>query len=232
MFSGGKDSLACVYLLRDHLDRITIYHLDTGDLLPEIRASVAHVEAMAPHFVRVQTDAMGWIEQNGLPTDLLPHGSHQVGQMMGEGPQLVTRYYCCFSNLMLPLWTRIKEDGNTLAIRGTKAVDMVKLPVDSGEMANGIELWLPIRDWSHAEVFAYLKAVGAPANRIYDYVTNSPECARCSAWWGERRARYLRQFHPDLYVEYERRLRIVAAAAADSIAHLNSELAAMNEVLA
>ena len=37
MFSGGKDSRALIELFRPHLDGITVYHLDTGDMFPEIR---------------------------------------------------------------------------------------------------------------------------------------------------------------------------------------------------
>ena len=30
-FSGGKDSLALWGLMRPHLDRVVVYHVDTGD---------------------------------------------------------------------------------------------------------------------------------------------------------------------------------------------------------
>jgi len=52
-FSGGKDSLALAYLLKPYWGRLTFYHLDTGDLLPEIRDLVALFAAKVPHFVRV-----------------------------------------------------------------------------------------------------------------------------------------------------------------------------------
>lgn len=224
-FSGGKDSLACVYLLRDQLHRITIYHLDTGDLLPEVHEIVAHVEKFAPHFVRVKTNVAAWIAQWGMPTDLLPYSSHPLGRAMGqEGAVLVPRYDCCFNNLMHPIYERIKADGNTLIIRGTKRIDLDKLPADSGPTLDGVELFLPIRDWSHQQVFDYLRSVGAPINRIYDYVTNSPECARCPAWWNEKRAAYLRAFHPTLFREYAARLRVVGAAIQEPLGNLMREL--------
>ncbi len=223
-FSGGKDSLAVVYLLRSYLDRITLYHLDTGDLLPEVREIVRYVEAFAPNFVRIQGDVAGWIAQNGLPTDLLPHSAHVVGQSMGEhGAHLVPRYMCCHANLMLPLYERMRDDGNTLVIRGTKAVDMARLPVRSGETEHGIELWLPLQDWSHDDVFAYLRSVGAPISRIYDHVVNSPECARCSAWWGEKRASYLKQYHPEIFEDYAARLRIVWGEIVEPVRSLQRE---------
>lgn len=223
-FSGGKDSLACVHLLRDHLDHITIYHLDTGDLLPEMQESVERVREFAPHFVTLTTDVRMWIAENGLPTDLLPYSAHAVGQAMKEGPRLVPRYTCCYRNLMLPVWGRIRDDGNTLCIRGTKTVDMPHMPVLSGEVHEGVELWYPVQAWTHADVFRYLHDVGAPVPRIYDRTNNAPECARCTAWWGEDRARYLREFHPALFVEYRAGLQIVAAEIKRSLADLNHEL--------
>ena len=225
-FSGGKDSLACVYLLRPFKDRITIYHMDTGDLLPEVHEIVEHVKGFWPRFVHIQGDVNGWIKSNGYPTDLLPHTAHTLGQMMGEPDHiLLPRYDCCFANLMWPTYQRIKDDGNTLIIRGTKAADMRKLPTHSGEIKDGVEIYLPLNGWSHQDVFNYLRSVGAPISRVYDHVTNSPECARCSAWWGEKRASYLRQFHPALHKDYMDRLRIVATELAKPLANLNRELA-------
>ena len=211
-FSGGKDSLACVYLMRPAKDRITIYHMDTGDLLPEVKEIVEHVKGFWPNFVHILGDVNGWIKTNGMPTDLLPHGSHVIGRGMGEErTKLIPRYECCFSNLMWPIYERIKADGNTLVIRGTKTCDMTKLPADSGSNLDGVEVWLPIKDWSNDEVFSYLNSVGAPICRVYDHVTNSPECARCSAWWGEKRAAYLKRFHPTLFEDYRSRMQMVAA---------------------
>lgn len=224
--SGGKDSLACLYLLRDHLHRIAVYHLDTGDLIPETRAIVAEVREMCPNFVHMRSDVRSWIAEYGLPTDLLPYSAHGVGVMAAQNnAMLVTRYHCCFVNLMWPVWNRLKEDGNTLCIRGTKKADLKVQPAKSGEIHEGVELWFPIDGWSHEEVQAYLRSVGAPRNPIYDHMTNAPECARCPAWWGEGRAAYLKERHPDLYRGYMADLKVVAAEVAEPIANLQRELA-------
>lgn len=224
-FSGGKDSLAVVYLLRGRLDQLTIYHLDTGDLLPETRAIVAHVRTMAPDFVHIQGDIEGFVHANGLPSDLVPHTAHPVGRMMGEAvTPLIARYDCCWHNLMNPIYQRIIADGNTLMIRGTKQVDMRALPVASGDHADGLEFLYPLQSWSNDEVFAYLREVGAPISRIYDHVVNSPECARCTAWWSEQRAAYLRQYHPALYEDYKHRLVLVAQELVRPMEHLRHEL--------
>jgi 3'-phosphoadenosine 5'-phosphosulfate sulfotransferase (PAPS reductase)/FAD synthetase len=223
-FSGGKDSLACVYLLREYLDDITIYHLDTGDLLPEMCESVARVEAFAPHFVRINTDVTAWIAAHGLPTDLLPFSAHPVGVLMGQASaKLVSRYECCWNNIMWPLFERMRDDGNTLLIRGTKRIDMPRLPKASGDTEGAVEFWYPIQEWSSEQVFAYLRDQGAPLPRFYDYVVNSSDCARCSAYWGEGRAAYLKKYHPELWAEYDARLQVVIDAIAPSLALLRHE---------
>lgn len=230
MFSGGKDSLACVYLLREHLHRITLLHNDTGDLLPETRAVVEHVKTIAPHFVHLRGDVHAWIAVNGLPTDLLPHSAHPIGRAMHEssGPPLVARYDCCWSNLMRPIYDLALERGVTLIIRGTKAVDMTRLPVRDGQVEAGIEFFYPIEGWTNEQVFSYLRLNDAPISRIYDYVDNSPECARCSAWWGEKRAAYLRKYHPHLWNDYGVRLRAVTDAIDPPLANLRREVAEFN----
>lgn len=210
-FSGGKDSTACVWLLRDHLERITLYHLDTGDLLPEVVEVVEQVRAIVPHFVTVRSDVAGWIERNGPPSDLVPHGSHPVGQHMAEGRAIVHRYSCCSANLMVPLFDRIVADGNTLLIRGTKAADMKRLPMGSGDVIDGLELLLPLLEWSNADVLAYLREQGAPISTAYGHFDNLPECATCSAWWSEGRAAYLRARHPALFAKYQARMDVVMA---------------------
>ena len=169
-FSGGKDSTACLYLMKPFLDRITVYHLDTGDLLPEIVERVERAAAWIPHFVHIQTDVASWILANGLPTDLWPYHSHAIGQAMGEYTvPLVPRYTCCFENLMFPCFRRMVDDGNTMIIRGTKRVDMRHLPTEDGHVtATGVELFLPLRDWSNEKVRVFLARNGVSLPRLYD----------------------------------------------------------------
>ncbi|MDP3740365.1 MAG: phosphoadenosine phosphosulfate reductase family protein [Hyphomonadaceae bacterium] len=225
-FSGGKDSLACVHLLRPHWDRITLYHVDTGDLLPEVREIVDGVEAMVPHFVRIETNSADWMKRFGLPSDLVPTTCTVAGMWMGfGGRRIVDRFDCCAENIMGPIHRRMLADGVTLAIRGTKRADMPTLAAESGDTTMGYEICLPIRDWSHADVFAYLREVGAPICRVYEHKVNAPECATCPAWWNEGRAGYLKKYHPDLNAAYQAKLALVAAEIAPVHRTLMEELA-------
>lgn len=223
-FSGGKDSLACIYMLRPWLDRITIYHSDSGDLLPEVREIVEHVRGFAPRFVHLQQDVDGWIEQNGIPSDLVPYTAHEFAGIVGQKSRLVSRYECCTRNLMLPVWERIAADGNTLCIRGTKRGDFPHLPVVNGEVRQGVEFYYPLQDWTHEQVFDYLRGEGAPICRVYENGLQAPECAACPAWLNVGQAAYLRKYHPDLLRKYRARMAVVMAELDAPLQALNSEL--------
>jgi 3'-phosphoadenosine 5'-phosphosulfate sulfotransferase (PAPS reductase)/FAD synthetase len=224
-WSGGKDSTAVLHMLADELHRITVYHVDTGDLLPEMRDYVRIFEPEIPNFVRIQTNVAAWNIEHGLPTDLVPHSAHAIGQAMGENKiKLVHRYDCCFGNLMWPLFERVLADGNTLLIRGTKKADMQRIPAASGSADGGVELWYPLLAWSHVDVFNYLTEHGIPLPALYGHMVNAPECARCTAWWREGRAHYLAQHYPELSRDYQARLRMVANEIGPSIDALGGEL--------
>ena len=225
-YSGGKDSLACVYLLKADWDRVVFYHLDPGDELPELHDAVAAVAAMVPHFVRVKTDVRGWIEANGIPSDLVPYSAHILGRAQGEGrTRLVTRYECCNANRAGPLLARIVADGNTMLISGMRRDDMATRPANDGTVVGGIELFYPLDTWTAADVLAYLAEVGAPLPKFYPQLPHGLDCAHCSAWWSDERGPYLRQFHPELYQHYLARLRLIAEETSESVRLLTSEIA-------
>lgn len=223
--SGGKDSLACAFLCKSYFDRITVYHVDPGDYLPEQRAVIDTVEReMLYRVVRIQTDVASWIDTHGLPSDLLSHTAHPFGLMTGQAKtRLVFRDDCCFANQMLPLYERVRADGNTMLIRGTKASDMPVLPVKDGYVDNGLELFYPLQNWSDAEVLAYLEECGLALTHIYQHLEHGLSCATCPAWWNEHRGAYLKQFHPELYQRYDARLQRIIDEIAGPLAQLKAE---------
>ena len=225
-YSGGKDSLACVYLLKEDWGRVVFYHVDTGDELPEMRDAVAAIEAMVPHFVRVQTSVTDWIAANGVPTDLVPHTAHYLGQVMGEGStRLASRYDCCRDNRAGPLFARIVADGNTMMISGVRQDDMKRMPSHDGDVLDGIEVFYPLETWSTADVLGYLARVGAPLPAFYPELEHGVDCAGCSAWWSEKRGAWLRRKHPEIYRRYQARLRMIEQEISEPLRLLASEIA-------
>lgn len=226
--SCGKDSLSCLYLLRPYLDRITVYCLSTGDTFPEVERVIEQVRPLCPNFVHIQNDVRSFIREYGHPTDLLPYSMHGIGSTNGD-VKLVTRYHCCFTNLMWPLWSRIKEDGNTLCIRGTKASDVPQPTARSGETHDGVELWYPVKDWSDADALTYLESQDAPRNPMYygNDLSGTHDCMRCTAWWNPKRAAYLKRHYPIAFEEFSKDIRAVAGQLEAPIKGLHATLGVM-----
>lgn len=217
MFSGGKDSLALIYLFRDFLARITVLHLDAGDLLPEVRELVASVEKTVPHFVRLRTDAHAWIKANGIPSSLVPVRWHPILRSAndGGGPSIVPPFDCCRANRWQPIGDYVEKERPSLVIHGQRHEDLVPaLFWQYDKTPAPIERWAAIATWTDSDVFDYLDEVGAPILPFYKYHTHAPECATCPADWDEGRGAYLKKHHPDLADRYASYLRIHAAAMA------------------
>lgn len=224
-FSGGKDSLACLYLLRDQLDRVTVYWVNAGDGCPETLALIEKVRASIPRFVEVRTDVKQWREVNGLPSDLVPASAHSIGVAYGLAKQkLSCRFDCCYANLMLPMHERMLADDVDAVIRGTKVADTGKLPAEGA--TEFYDVLLPLRDWSHQDVFDYLASVKAPFNPIYSHFKSlsAPECFGCTAWWGDGKADYLRARHPAAYVETRIKLADISRMVRAHLQELDTEL--------
>jgi 3'-phosphoadenosine 5'-phosphosulfate sulfotransferase (PAPS reductase)/FAD synthetase len=224
-FSGGKDSTACAFLLRELADQVTVYCVDTGDLMPDTQATIAAVRPMFPHFELIRTDVGSWIDANGLPSDLVPYHSHWIGRAIGQAAEpLVHRYDCCWHNIMWPILERVKQRGHTLLIRGTKAADMPRLPIGDGQTADGIEMAYPLQDWTDEQVFAFLREQPIAVSPVYAHGKGQLDCATCPAWWAERRGAYLKANHPELFTRYADRFSRVTAALAEPFDALVAEI--------
>lgn len=225
-FSGGRDSIACLYLLRPYLDRITVYRLNTRVPFPETQEIIAQLRPLCPHYVEVDGNQPGVIEQFGLPSDIVPASHTPLGLMAVEGarPLIQDKYACCANTVMLPMHYRMQQDGITLVIRGQKNADHHKATIRSGHVEQGIEYLFPIEDWSTQQVMDYLRAEGAPVSRVYEMMSTTSECITCSAWWEDGAAAYLKRYHPEAHAEVQRRLDIINEAIAPHIQNFNNEV--------
>lgn len=225
-FSGGKDSLACLYLMRPYWDRLTVYWLNTGAAYPETVSLAKQVSEMVPRFVEIAGRQPQAIEQFGFPTDILPVSGTPMGVIgSGGGVPMQDRYSCCLRSIMLPLHERMIEDGITLIIRGQKNADRLKGILRSGDVDGGIEYLFPIEDWDAKRVMAYLREKDTPVPRFYEMLNSAPDCMSCSAYWEEGAGAYLKRYHHIEFKEYQRRLDIIAQAVVEHIAAFNQEIA-------
>jgi phosphoadenosine phosphosulfate reductase len=224
-FSGGKDSLAVLHLMRAHWDKLVVYWTNTGDPMPETLEIVASVREMVPNFVEIRGDVQNSIAEHGIPTDLLPATATPIGIMgAGRGVKMQDRYSCCWRALMEPMHRRMKEDGITTLIRGQKNADVLKGPLKSGDELEGITYVYPLEGWSDEQVFNYLTSEGIELPRFYQTMKSSPDCLNCSAWWGEGRAQYLKDNHPAAHVLYQQRLKAIKIAVVEHIDAFTNEV--------
>jgi len=226
-FSGGKDSIATLEVMRPYWNRLTVYWLNTGDPFPEVVEAVDKARSMVPRFVEIDGKRDEIVSIHGLPSDVIPYSSaltsHQLG--VGETVLLQDRFSCCARVVMVPMHAKMKEDGITLIVRGQRNDEDFKGPLRSGDELDGFEFLYPIEDWLTADVFAYIEAAGWKVPRYYtEGMPHSGDCLLCTAWVGDGRAAYLKKFHPERFAEYRDRLAIVAGAAQSAVNNLIDEM--------
>lgn len=224
-FSGGKDSLACLYLLRPFLDRITVYWTNPGDAYPETLDVVEQVKTWVPHFVEIRTDVQAWRAINGMPSDIIPTSTTPMAVSAGENDFTLTdRLYCCYSNIMQPMHARMIADACTLIIRGVKKADTLQVPTRDRTQLDGFTFCYPLDDWTDEDVMAFLREQNAPISRTYDFLEGCPDCLHCSAWWKESRGEYLKLFHPEAHAVYTNNLKLIGEVVNGHIAYLLNEV--------
>lgn len=224
--SGGKDSLACLFLMEPYWHQMTVYWVNTGDAFPETENIMAYVKSMVPNFVEINGLQPQVIKLFGIPSDVVPASNTEFGVMVGDpAPLIQDRYSCCQRVMMQPMARRMIADDVTLVIRGQKNSDHLKAAVKSGTVENGITYIFPIEDWTDQQVADYLDlTVGIPLPRFYETMTSAPDCRTCSAYWDTNSAQYLKRYHPEQYEEVQRRLGIIGSAVEKHMMNFYNEV--------
>jgi 3'-phosphoadenosine 5'-phosphosulfate sulfotransferase (PAPS reductase)/FAD synthetase len=234
-FSGGKDSLACLFLLRPWWDRIVVTWCNTGDAFPETEALVRRVQATVPHFREARSYVRPSIEIAGWPVEALPaKHTEPVGGGPGlnrqERPLLQLYTTCCYQNLWAPLYLADLESKATIVFRGTRLEDSNgRTRRKPGEVVGGLEQHMPIWEWTDADVWAFLEAEGVDLPPHYKLApgTTSLDCMHCTAWWRDGapgQLRVLEERYPETHREVVRRLRVIRDSIAEELAHLDRAL--------
>src|ERR1700676_2831257 len=122
MFSGGKDSMASLYLMEKWLHKIVVLWVNTGAAFPEVIKLMDDVRKAVPNFLEVKTDQPHSIEMLGYPSEVLPVNYTVVGQILsGRKPIKIQSYVdCCNRNIWAPSFDAALKTGATLIIRGQR----------------------------------------------------------------------------------------------------------------
>lgn len=227
-FSGGKDSLACLYLMRPYWDMLTVMWCNTGAAFPETIELMSRIRAMVPHFIEVRGDQPAHIAQMGLPADIVPVRNSAVGKMFhpSDGVLLQSYLECCLGSFWLPMQNATVDLGAKIIIRGQRKADARRAPIYSGYVENGIMIRLPIEKWSEQQVFDYLRRKGIEIPAHYEYTKSSIDCWSCTAFADESngKMRYMRDKHPAMWEELRGRLRLVVEAAQHELDYVKANL--------
>lgn len=232
MFSGGKDSLACLYLCKDYLDKLCVVWINTGANFPEIEEEVKALQELVPNFLEVNSDQPSSVAANGYPTDVLPIEHTKIGQLHTGTSGIVLRSYmdCCGENIWAPAAKAIKDYGFTAVIRGQRADEHHKAPVKSGFVEDGVEYIFPIEDWTTGQVLEYLEQNGVQANSRLRMDHSSLDCWNCTAYCNQSKERmdYIKANHPEKHIQVVALLKQIDNAVTEQMSGVRALLAEEN----
>jgi 3'-phosphoadenosine 5'-phosphosulfate sulfotransferase (PAPS reductase)/FAD synthetase len=225
-FSGGKDSLAALFLLKPYWNQFTVYWTHTGDPVPEVQEFIDWVAGQVPHFKAIQGHQPDIIERYGWPVDVLPADASLFGRLTTGSPATVfqNREACCFKSFMMPMHLQMQRDGITCIVRGQKESDFRKVPIQSGYVEDGIEYYFPVESWTDSQVMEYLHKNSIPIPSFYQWLTSSPDCLTCTAYLDENRKQFLQERHPEAWKKVHFRLTELKHALAAPLLALKDHL--------
>lgn len=202
MFSGGKDSIACLEMARPYLDKIVVIWVNTGSNFTEVDEFVTKIALEVPNFVEIPTNQAWSVEINGYPSDVVPVNYTKLGQCFTNPKDIMLRSYleCCNENIWSPAFAKVQEMGITGVIRGQRNDEGHKAPLDSCQTVDGIEYFFPLQDWSSQDVVAYLLSNGVDVDdRLIMEHHSSLDCWNCTAFTEDstERMEYMKKYHPN-----------------------------------
>jgi phosphoadenosine phosphosulfate reductase len=204
LFSGGKDSVACLKLLRPHLEKVWVLWANPGDPYPETLGLMRKVRESVPHFFEARGEQPQFVKDFGHPVDMLPFESTAIGRLTaGDKPEmkLVSLDQCCNANMWIPLFRALRATGATGCVRGDKNLDEWRPRFASGAFLDGIEYHLPLFSCSDDEVLDF---VGDDLPTSYRRGhPSSFDCMTCTAYLSHNtgRIRELAQLDQAKYIE-------------------------------
>jgi 3'-phosphoadenosine 5'-phosphosulfate sulfotransferase (PAPS reductase)/FAD synthetase len=223
MFSGGRDSIACLYLLKPFMDKVTVVWANTGSNFPEIEQYMEGIRAQVPSFLEVKTNQAQSVAVSGYPVDVLPINYTPFGQSLTTDKpiKLKASYDCCAENFWNPVEAKIREFGMTGVVRGQRKDETYHSPIVSGHVFNGVEYVFPIADWTAEQVLTYIEQQGEEITERLQMAHSSLDCWDCTAFLSssDERMSYIKKHHPDKFVQVVHLLRqIDTAISAETVA--------------
>lgn len=223
MFSGGKDSLACLAVTRPYWDRLTVVWVNPGNPYPETVELMASISKLVPKFVEVRGDQKEFIATHGHPVDVLPMNMTSMGRLVRrvDGPKVCAYTDCCKANMWIPAARYLAGQRFTGVIRGDKNTDEQRSPVRSGDMVNGAEMLFPLENMTDEMVVSLVSCLLPSYGRG---IKTSLDCMNCTAYLRHNmeRIKELKTTYPEVHAEIVEVLREVRKEVAGGYIDMNS----------
>lgn len=226
-FSGGKDSLCLLNVMKPYWNQLTVLWVNTGAAYPETIALMEKIRATVPHFFELKTDQPESIARSGYPVDVVPIRYSVPGHAFEPGERIKTRPYmaCCGENIWWPMEKHCRDNGFTTLIRGQRNDERMRTPIKSGHVQDGVTYLFPIEDFTEADVFQYLHDNDIEVPAHYAVTKTSLDCWSCTAFLHESGVhQWLKQEHPEKHRESQSRLREIKTAIQAEMAYLDAVL--------
>ena len=212
--SGGKDSFACLHLLRPQLD--SAIYVDTGFAYPETLALIDYAETLLPVH-RVYAPRAEQHQRRGIPSDVVPIEWAVDTQALQQEPKpflIQSSFLCCYENLAVPLFQKAAELGATHVVFGQRHAEPLRSAAMNGTVVHGITRVHPIEDWSTDRVLQFL-AQHMPIPDHFRLVTHSSlDCYDCTGFarFSRDRVAWTKERYPAYYQQYAARHDLILHA--------------------
>ena len=183
---GAEDMVLTDIIERHHID-IEMFSLDTGRLPQETYDLMQIVRERYKTTLRIYFPNVKQIEAY-----VAEHGVNGFYQSVD------LRKSCCYIRKVEPLRRALQgKRGWITGIRREQASTRANLRVSAYDMSNRMQKINPLLEWTHAEVWEYLKHYEVPYNKLHDKFYPSIGCAPCTRaitpgedirsgrWWWE-----------------------------------------------
>lgn len=205
-FSAGKDSLACLEMLRPYLDHVTLAWVDAGATHPQVQAYMDKVRGEVPNFQTIRGNQPQSIETFGWPVDVLPVRKSLAGTY-GAGPAGITfQPYteCCARSMWKPMSDFLRASGHTLVITGQRREESLRNRSRDEVLqeVGGVTYYQPLNDWSTDQVLEWLDWKGLPLPPFYaEGAESSADCWNCTAYLdhNQGRLRHMQRTEPEAF---------------------------------
>jgi phosphoadenosine phosphosulfate reductase len=192
-YSGGKDSLATLILVKKALGAIPLLFADTGLEFPE---TYRNVEEVSQYY--------------GMPVIRAGGESAFWRRFETMGPPAVDFRWCCRTAKLTPMETLIRQQwGECLSFIGQRKYESFRRMM-SGRVWRNPHLHsqlsaAPIHHWTALYVWLYLFREGAPYNTLYEQGLDRIGCFMCPSS-DIAVLRHIARTHPDIWQRWNEKL--------------------------